>query len=108
VSIRGKDAIDIYYIIKHYSKIPAVVDALYEQGYMDTQDYDIMNATAMLLADEVAAIANEKAMTYITQALLNNNRVLERMKVDITKYTVADYDETNILIEIIKDRLNGG
>jgi len=30
------------------------------------------------------------------------------MKVDITKYTVADYDETNILIEIIKDRLNGG
>jgi len=40
---------------------------------MDTQDYDIMNATAMLLADEVAAIANEKAMTYITQALLNKS-----------------------------------
>ena len=105
---QGKDAIDIYYVIKHYSKIPAVVDALYEQDYMDTQDYDIMNATAMLLGDEVTDIAKEKTMTYITQALLNNNRVLERMKVDITKYTVADYDETNILIEIIKDRLNGG
>ena len=65
-----------------------------------------MNATAMLLADEVAAIAKEKTMTYITQALLNNNRVLERMKVDITKYTVAGYEEADILIEIIKDRLN--
>ena len=105
---QGKDAIDIYYVIKHYSKIPPVTDALYDQGYMDAQDYDIMDATAMLLADEIAAIAKEKTMTYITQALLNNNSVLERMKVDITKYTVADYDETNILIEIIKDRLNGG
>ena len=105
---QGKDAIDIYYVIKHYSKIPPVTDALYDQDYMDAQDYDIMNATAMLLADEVAAIAKEKTMTYIKQALLNNNRVLERLKVDITKYTVADYDETNILIEVIKDRLNRG
>ncbi len=105
---QGKDAIDIYYVIKHYSKIPPVTDALYDQDYMDAQDYDIMNATAMLLADEVAAIVREKTLTYIKQALLNNNSVLERLKVDITKYTVADYDETNILIEIIKDRLNGG
>ncbi|GEA05090.1 hypothetical protein KUL17_39870 [Alteromonas sp. KUL17] len=105
---KGKDAIDIYYVIKHYSKIPAVVDALYEQDYMDAQDNDIMNATAMLLADEVAAIVREKTLTYIKQALLNNDSVLERLKVDITKYTVAGYEEADILIEIIKDRLNGG
>ena len=105
---QGKDAIDIYYVIKHYSKIPAVVDALYDQDYMDAQDNDIMNATAMLLADEVAAIAKEKTLTYIKQTLLNNDSVLERMKVDITKYTVAGYEEADILIEIIKDRLNRG
>ena len=64
-ALEGKDAIDIYYVIKHYSKIPAVVDALYEQDYMDAQDNDIMNATAMLLADEVAAIVREKTLTYI-------------------------------------------
>ena len=105
---QGKDAIDIYYVIKHYSKIPAVVDALYEQHYMDAQDNDIMNATAMLLADEVAAIVREKTLTYIKLALLNNDSVSECLKVDITKYTVAGYEEADILIEIIKDRLNEG
>ena len=83
-------------------------DALYEQDYMDAQDYDIMNATAMLLADEVAAIAKQKTITYIKQALLNNDGVLEPLKVDITKHTVAGYEEADSLIEIIKDRLNGG
>ena len=105
---QGKDAIDIYYVIKHYSKIPPVTDALYDQDYMDAQDYDIMNATAMLLADEVAAIAKQKTITYIKQALLNNDGVLEPLKVDITKHTVAGYEEADSLIEIIKDRLNGG
>ncbi|WP_269521060.1 hypothetical protein [Alteromonas sp. BMJM2] len=108
IEYQGKDAIDIYYVIKHYSKIPAVVDALYGQDYMDAQDYDIMRATAMMLADEIAAIAKEKTMTYIKQALLSNKRVLERLKVDITKHTVAGYEEVDILIEIIKDRLDGG
>ena len=103
---QGKDAIDIYYVIKHYSRIPAVEDALYEQDYMDAQDYDIMRATVMVLADEIAAIAREKTLTYIKQALLVNDSALERLKVDITKYAVADYEEANILIEIIKDRLN--
>ena len=75
---------------------------------MDAQDYDDMKASVMMLADEVAAIVREKTLTYIKLALLNNDSVSERLKVDITKYTVADYDETNILIEIIKDRLNEG
>lgn len=105
---QGKDAIDIYYVIKHYSKIPAVVDALYERDYMDVQDYDIMRATAMMLADEIAAIAKEKTLTYIKQVLLDKDSVLERLKVDITKHTVAGYEEVDILIEIIKNRLNGG
>jgi len=105
---QGKDAIDIYYVIKHYSKIPPVTDALYDQDYMNAQDYDIMNATAMLLADEIAAIAKEKTLTYIKQALLDKDSVLERLKVDITKHTVAGYEEVDILMEIVKDRLDGG
>jgi predicted nucleotidyltransferase len=103
---QGKDAIDIYYVIKHYSKIPSVVDALYEQNYMEAQDYDIIKATAMMLADEVASIAHEKTLTYIKQTLLNKDNVLERLKVDLTKHTRAAYEEANALIEIIKNRLN--
>jgi predicted nucleotidyltransferase len=105
---QGKDAIDIYYVIKHYSKIPPVTDALYDQDYMNAQDYDIMRATAMMLADEIAAIAKEKTLTYIKQALLDKDSVLERLKVDITKHTVAGYEEVDILMEIVKDRLDGG
>ena len=105
---QGKDAIDIYYVIKHYSRIPTVVDALYDQDYMDAQDHDDMKASAMMLADEIATFAKKKTLTYIKQALLNNDGVLERLKVDITKHTVAGYEEANRLIEIIKDRLNEG
>lgn len=103
---QGKDAIDIYYVIKHYSKIPPVTDALYDQDYMDAQDYDIMNATAMLLADEVAAIAKQKTITYIKQALLNNDGVMDRFKTDLARFARINFEEANILVEIIINRLN--
>ena len=103
---QGKDAIDIYYVIKHYSKIPDVFEALYERDYMELQDYDDMKASAMMLADEVAAMAHGDTLNYIRQTLLNNERVLERLKTDITKFTRADFDEAETLIEIIKAQLN--
>ena len=103
---QGKDAIDIYYVIKHYSKIPDVFEALYELEYMELQDYDDMKASAMILADEVASMANGDTLKYIRQILLNNERVLERLKTDITKFARADFDEAETLIEIIKEELN--
>ena len=103
---QGKDAIDIYYVIKHYSKIPDVFEALYERDYMELQDYDDMKASAMMLADEVAAIALDDSLNYIRQTLLNNERVLERLKTDIAKFTRAGFEEAETLIEIIKDQLN--
>ena len=102
----GKDAIDIYYVIKHYSKIPDVFEALYELDYMELQDYDDMKASAMILADEVAAMAHGDTLNYLRQTLLNNERVLERLKTDITKFTRAGFEEAEILIDIIKERLN--
>jgi len=103
---QGKDTIDIYYVIKHYGKIPDVFEALYERDYMELQDYDDMKASAMMLADEVAAMAHGDTLNYIRQTLLNNERVLERLKTDITKFTRADFDEADTLIDIINERLN--
>ena len=103
---QGKDAIDIYYVIKHYSKIPYVFEALYERDYMELQDYDDMNASAMLLADEVAAMAHRDTLNYIRQTLLTNERVLERLKTDIAKFTRANFEEAETLIDIIKERLD--
>lgn len=103
---QGKDAIDIYYVIKHYCKIPDVFEALYEREYMEFQDYDDMKASAMMLADEVAAMAHGDTLNYIRQTLLNNERVLERLKTDITKFTRTDFDEAETLVNIIKERLN--
>lgn len=103
---QGKDAIDLYYVIKHYSKIPDVFEALYERDYMELQDYDDMKASAMMLTDEVAVIAHGDTLNYIRQTLLNNERVLERLKTDITKFTRADFDEADTLIDIINEQLN--
>lgn len=103
---KGKDAIDIYYVIKHYSKIPAVINALYEQNYMDAQDYDDMNASVMMLADEVASMAQEKTLAHIRKVLLNNKSVLERFKTDIARFARIDYEEADTLVEIINLELN--
>ena len=103
---QGKDAIDIYYVIKHYGKIPDVFEALYEREYMDLQDYDDMKASAMMLADEVAAMAHGDTLNYIRQTLLNNEGVLERLKTDIAKFTRAGFEEAETLIELIKEQLN--
>ncbi|MAD09837.1 MAG: hypothetical protein CL592_05090, partial [Alteromonas sp.] len=62
--------------------------------------------SAMMLADEVAAIALDDTLNYIRQTLLNNERVLERLKTDITKFTRAGFEEADTLIDIINEQLN--
>ena len=73
---------------------------------MELQDYDDMKASAMMLTDEVAAMAHGDTLNYIRQTLLDNERVLERLKTDITKFTRANFEEAETLIDIIKERLN--
>jgi predicted nucleotidyltransferase len=107
---QGKDASDIYYMIRPYSKIPSAYDLLHDEGYMAAQDYDDIRASVMKLADEVRAMAHPLTLTYLCIQLLDDAVKRERLVTDIAKYSRIEYEQAEMLITIIlkgllKDKL---
>lgn len=77
--LRRKDAQDIAYIIKSYSKIPDAYELLHSDGYMEKCDWDEDLASAMLLGSVIAAMLDDQAKEYIQDHLShdeNNKRWL--------------------------------
>ena len=58
--MRAKDATDLIYLIQNYSKIPGVRETLYEEGYMEAQEWDEELASTMKLGEDVAVIASPR------------------------------------------------
>jgi predicted nucleotidyltransferase len=106
--MRGKDAADIYYIVRHYAKIPQVFDALYDEGYMETQGYEEINASAMKLADDLLVITSPGTLSHLHARLLNDDTLIERLATDISRFSHADYDDAERLVLIIKEQLHKG
>ncbi|WP_240225022.1 nucleotidyl transferase AbiEii/AbiGii toxin family protein [Rheinheimera hassiensis] len=103
---QGKDASDIYYLIRHYSKIPSVYDLLHDEGYMAAQDYDDIKASALKLADEVRAMAHSLTLTYLRIQLLDDAVKRERLVSDIAKHSRIEYEEVDSYIKIVCEVLS--
>jgi predicted nucleotidyltransferase len=103
---QGKDAADIYYVIRHYAKIPHIINSLYDDDYMEAQGYDDIQASAMKLADEVLAMANSLTLKHLHVQLFDDESTPERLATDIAKYSHAGYEEAEALIDIIRKRLS--
>jgi predicted nucleotidyltransferase len=101
-SIRRKDAMDIYYMTKHYSKIPEVLDSLYEDNFMEAQDYDEHKASAMILAHDACRIASPEAVAIINEQLFDNAAKLDNLILDMSRVTNIDYQDISTHISIIK------
>lgn len=105
-SIRSKDAMDIYYLTKHYSKIPEVADGLYDDDYMEAQDYDEHKASTMRLADDARSIASSEAISFITENLFNDDAKLDNLTLDISRTVKIEYEEAEDLVTIISNQLS--
>ncbi|GAB2911967.1 nucleotidyl transferase AbiEii/AbiGii toxin family protein [Rheinheimera gaetbuli] len=103
---QGKDASDIYYLIRHYSKIPSVYDLLHDEGYMAAQDYEDIKASAMKLADEVRAMTHPLTLGYLRIKLLDDAVKRERLVADIAKYSRIEYEYADSLIKIVCEGLS--
>lgn len=71
--LRRKDASDVAYIIKSYEKIPEVFEHLYdeEQGLAAACDYDLEEASAMLIGARMSEMASEQTKHYLCSELLD-------------------------------------
>lgn len=67
---RAKDAADIKYLLNTYQKIPEIFDALYDDDYMERQDWDEEHATAMKLGYDAGSIASQDLANFLKNELL--------------------------------------
>lgn len=74
-----KDAEDINYIISSHSKIPEISGALYEEGYMEAQDWDEDLASAQKMGIDCAMIATEETAQFLAENLLCQPEKLEQL-----------------------------
>ncbi|MCQ8878728.1 nucleotidyl transferase AbiEii/AbiGii toxin family protein [Pseudoalteromonas shioyasakiensis] len=103
--IRGKDAIDIYYLIKHYSKIPEVNDSLYNDDFMGAQDFDELKASAMKLASDAQEIASTDTLSFIMNKVCNDGAKRDQLILDMSRKVHIEYGEAEKLIAIIFEQL---
>jgi predicted nucleotidyltransferase len=102
--LRKKDASDIYYLIKHYAKIPEIFDVLYEQDFMEIQNYEELAASAMKLAHDAKLIALPDTLTFINQQLFANEHHVDNLILDISRSEQITYEDTENLLTIIKQQ----
>ena len=104
--IRKKDATDIYYLIKHYAKIPEVFDALYDQGFMELQNYDELAACAMKIGLDAKSIASPNTLVFINGRLFGDASIVDNLALDISRSGQITYEEADKLLNIIKLQFN--
>ncbi len=84
--MRAKDATDLIYLIQNYSKIPGVRDTLYEDGYMEAQEWDEELASTMKLGEDVAVIASPKTTRVLKGELFNNPEQMDQIARDMERH----------------------
>lgn len=104
--IRKKDATDIYYLVKHYAKIPEVFGALYDQGFMELQNYEELAASAMKIGLDAKSIASLDTLAFIHSRLFGDESILDNLTLDISRNEQIPYKEADKLLNIIKQQLN--
>lgn len=103
--IRKKDATDIHYLIKHYAKIPEVTEALYDQGFMDAQNYEALSASAMKIAKDAKLIASPDTLVFIRQRLFADAHRVDNLVLDISHSEQITYEEAEKILKIMKQQL---
>ena len=104
-SIRPKDAMDIYYLTEHYSKIPEIGSSIFVDNYMEAQNFDEHKASTMKLADDARSIASSAAISFINEKLFNDDAKLDNLILDISRTVKIEYEEAQDLIEVVKLQL---
>lgn len=81
---RLKDALDLKFLIETYAKIPAVFESLYDEGYMEAQDFDEEKASAMKLGKEVAKISSAETKAFLMVNLFDEEALTEKLARQMT------------------------
>ncbi|CAN8138921.1 hypothetical protein THIOSC15_1240008 [uncultured Thiomicrorhabdus sp.] len=100
-AIRTKDAKDIRYLMRTYSKIPAIFDRIYDEGDMEAQEWDEQRASASILGRDAASQLNKDVFDYLNGALFSKPEKLERLLSEMSvSFTDIGYEESELKVFI--------
>ncbi|MDY0137105.1 MAG: nucleotidyl transferase AbiEii/AbiGii toxin family protein [Thiomicrospira sp.] len=99
--IRKKDAQDLRYLMKTYSKIPIILDKMYDQGFMEAQDWDEERASAMALGFDARKIVKQQTYDFLYAQLFSKSEKLDVLMREMVMQPVAfDYDVSELKVYI--------
>ena len=99
--IRKKDAQDLRYLMKTYSKIPIILDKMYDQGFMEAQDWDEERASAMALGFDARKIVKQQTYDFLYAQLFSKSEKLDVLMREMVMQPVAfDYDVSELKVFI--------
>ncbi|MEA1988986.1 MAG: nucleotidyl transferase AbiEii/AbiGii toxin family protein [Pseudomonadota bacterium] len=100
-AIRSKDAKDIRYLMRTYSKIPTIFDRIYEEGDMEAQGWDEQRASASILGRDAAIQLNQEVFDYLNNALFSKPEKLDFLLNEMTGgFQDHDYEESELKVFI--------
>lgn len=96
--IRQKDASDLLYLIRSYTKIPAVYDLIFSAGFMARQDYDEHLASAEKLGADMLAIMSEATSDHLRSQIFSQPPRIAALARDMKMAGYESLDRCNALI----------
>ena len=104
VGLRVRDAIDFEYLIRSYTKIPEIRDAVYdEEGQMEAQDWDETNASAMKLGQDAREISSSATRDFLKESLFDRPSKKEEFARDMQRQNKRDLTQCAELFEIFSE-----
>ena len=105
---RKKDAADLRYLIRTYVKIPEILTAVYEEGLMEEQGFDVDKASAMKLGVDAASIASPETKEYLRKSLFEDEQKFEMLIREMAENSHSSLEECESWITIFKAELIEG
>ena len=102
---RKKDAADLRYLIKTYTNIPEILNAIYEEGQMEEQDFDIEKASAMKLGLDAARLASQETKEFLRKTLFDDEQKFEVLIREMAESSHSSLEECRDWIAIFKAAL---
>ncbi|MEA1989427.1 MAG: nucleotidyl transferase AbiEii/AbiGii toxin family protein [Pseudomonadota bacterium] len=100
-SIRTKDAKDIQYLMRTYSKIQVVFDRMYDEGDMEAQEWDERRASASILGRDASSQLKKEVCDYLNDALFSKPEKLDLLLNEMTKCSQGQgYEESELKVFI--------
>ena len=104
VGLRAKDAADFEYLIRSYTKIPEIRDAVYdEEGQMEAQDWVETKASAMKLGQDAREISSSATRDFLKETLFDQPSRKEEFSRDMQRQNKKDFTQCVELVETFSE-----